>query len=187
MAGIFLLVGCGGRPILKKGAFSEGKILATTEAQPGLEGGDTESGSGRLMEVAIAVLDFQNTSPHHKWDFMRGTLADVVSARLASIAGFKVVERQRVREVLAELKLARTGAVDPTTAVQIGRLIGANIIVFGSVTQLGKDMLLITRLVKVETGEVVGGITERTNKVGALDEIGERVAKKIGEAIRSSH
>ena len=49
---------------------------------------------------------------------------------------FKIVERDKMREILAEHSLNASGLVDPLTAVAVGKLAGAQYLVAGSVTGL---------------------------------------------------
>ena len=48
---------------------------------------------------------------------------------------FSVIEREALKKILQEQRLHLTGAVDETTAVKVGKLIGADGIIFGTVTQ----------------------------------------------------
>jgi len=49
---------------------------------------------------------------------------------------FKIVEREKMKEILAEHSLNASGLVDPLTAVSVGKLAGAQFLVAGSVTGL---------------------------------------------------
>jgi len=48
---------------------------------------------------------------------------------------FSVIERESLKRILKEQRLHLTGAVDEATAVKVGKLIGADGIIFGTVTQ----------------------------------------------------
>ena len=49
---------------------------------------------------------------------------------------FKIVEREKMKEILAEHSLNASGLVDPLTAVAVGKLAGAQYLVAGSITGL---------------------------------------------------
>lgn len=167
---ILSTVGCTARSTaIKPGALTQGKVEVTTETQLG----------PHWMEVTMAILDFQNNSPHEDWNYIRATLPDLMAVYFAGKADFKVVERQRLRQVMEELKLGVTGMVDPQTAQRIGKLLGANVVVLGSFTELGNKIILTTRLVKVQTGEVVGGAVEEGNDIVDLRVLVERTSSKI--------
>jgi curli biogenesis system outer membrane secretion channel CsgG len=69
--------------------------------------------------------------------------------------GFKVVERTQVEKVLKEQEFAWSGVVDQATAARLGKLLGVEYVIFGSLTGVEKGFTINARLVKVETGEVL--------------------------------
>src|SRR5438128_12255258 len=56
--------------------------------------------------------------------------------------GMIVVERQKLEEVLREQKIAYTGIIDLATAAQVGKLLGVEGMVVGSVADLGNSVAL---------------------------------------------
>jgi TolB-like protein len=67
----------------------------------------------------------------------------------------RVVERSRLREILDEQGLVTSGQVDPRTAVELGRLVGARYIVTGSFIDNYGQFSLSARIFDVETGEIL--------------------------------
>lgn len=65
-----------------------------------------------------------------------------------------LVERQQLGEVLSEVELGISGTVQPDTAAQIGRLIGAKTLVTGRLFSSGDDLVAISRMIGTETGRV---------------------------------
>jgi hypothetical protein len=74
------------------------------------------------------------------------------------------VERELLDKIMAEQKLSASGLVDPVTSVQVGKLLGARGIVAGTVTDLGENIEIHARLVKVETAETVATVTVTCRK-----------------------
>ena len=70
-------------------------------------------------------------------------------------AAFTVVERSLLTKVLEEQKLQLSGAIDPDSAVQVGRLLGAKLVLLGSVEKLGGKYQVNARIVETQTGRVV--------------------------------
>ena len=170
----FSISSCGSsKNVVKEKAFDKGKIEVSTVGKP----------ESHKTDIIIAILSFNNNSPDKSLDSAGVTLADLISAQMASVAGFKLVERQRIQEILSEMKLGQTGMIDPSTAIQIGKMLGANVMAFGSFSTLGKKVLLTMRLVKVETGEIVGGASERGEDLSNLDILAENVAKKLSDSL----
>ena len=71
----------------------------------------------------------------------------------------------------------------PLEYIEVARGLGANVIALGSFSILGGQPVVAMRLVKVETGEVVGGVTERGDEASQLDLLSERAAKSLGDAL----
>lgn len=169
------LQGCGAsqKGVVKKDAFENDKIVVTTIGKP----------EPHKADITIAILPFRNNTSTAGLDSTGITLADLISAQMAGTKGYRLVERQRIEEILNEMKLGMSGIVDPNTAVGIGKMLGANVMAFGSFSVLGKKVLLTMRLVKVETGEIVGGVNERGDDFSNLDLLAQNAAIKFSEAL----
>jgi len=137
------------------------------------------SGSSNKLARIVAVLPFANNTADHSLDSLGATMADIVAAQIASPKSIIVIERQKIVDLLSELKFNQTGAVNPDTAVNIGKVLGANMMVFGSFVQINKKVILSVRVVKTETSEVVCGITEETESISSIDSLAGRVGKKV--------
>lgn len=67
-----------------------------------------------------------------------------------------VIERAKIEQVLGELKLQRSGVVNQATVKDIGKILGADAVVVGTLTELPERRLeLNLRLVSVESGQIV--------------------------------
>lgn len=160
--------------VLHEKAVEHGKISVSTldESQP------------RPMEITIAVLPFRYNGTDKSWAATGLTLSDLIAAQLAPRQGFKLVERERLKDLYDEMALGDVGQVDAATAVKIGKLAGANVIALGSFGLLGQDIVLAVRLVKVDTGELIGGISNHGAGTGTLRPMAESTAARIAEALR---
>lgn len=116
------------------------------------------TGSARAQDVpTVAVMDFSG--------FLLGeagnsvNLGKAVSAMLVTEfserEGMRVIERANLQDLLDEQRLALTGRVDESSAVEIGRILGAQYVLHGQVTSLGPTLRMDIRAVEVETSEVV--------------------------------
>jgi hypothetical protein len=91
----------------------------------------------------------------------------MVSVDLSNVQSIRLVERVRLQALLNELELARSGAVDRSTAPRVGRLLGAGRVVGGTYTVAGRDDLHLGAAVAEATGETSGEITHS----GGLDDL----------------
>src|SRR5688572_9899564 len=84
----------------------------------------------------IAVIEFKNKADNQWW-YHGGAEAmqDVFVTELVKSGKFRVVEREQLQALMEEKNLTLSGDVDPNTAVQIGKLLGVNYLLTGSVTE----------------------------------------------------
>lgn len=119
----------------------------------------------------IGVVNFENKAPYAQGR-LGDTATDILITELVKSGKFIVVERDKMDKILDEQKLGQTGAIDPATAAQVGKILGLNAIVTGSVSQFGvkkegKDFIVSqskqqivectvdVRVVDAETGQVL--------------------------------
>jgi TolB-like protein len=103
-------------------------------------------------KATIAVVEFADLEGNVT-NFGR-FLAEELITRLHETEKFKVIERQLLNQVIKEQKLTLSGIVDPNSAKQLGRVLGVDAIVSGSITDLGKTVRVNARLISTETGEI---------------------------------
>jgi curli biogenesis system outer membrane secretion channel CsgG len=83
-------------------------------------------------------------------------LADFFAYDFAKISSFTVLERDKIEFIMKEIELQKSDAVDRAAAVQVGKILGAKYMVFGSITQIDdKNTRMVVRVVSVETSEIV--------------------------------
>jgi len=118
-------------------------------------------------KIRLAVLYFDNEciTDRGRLDAFRKGIADTLITDLGHLDRLQVVERERLDSLLSEMKLQHSGLVDPATAARIGKVLGAQALLMGSYTAIGKMIRIDARIVEVETGlvlkaEEVTGITD---------------------------
>jgi curli biogenesis system outer membrane secretion channel CsgG len=88
----------------------------------------------------LAVLGFQNNSTWTSWgDNLGKAAADELTTQLVKTGDFTVIERTQIDAVLAEQHLDMSGAVDPATAAKVGKILGAQAVLLGSITKFSID------------------------------------------------
>lgn len=106
-------------------------------------------------DPVLLVTWFRNNTGSTDFDPLGRGLADMVLTDLAAVPDLRVVERERLAELMGELDLQRSERVDPKTAQKAGRLVGATHAVTGSIQGVDPQIRLDIRLVEVATAEVL--------------------------------
>lgn len=128
----------------------------------------------------VAVLPLQDRS---KEVAGQGKIvADILFANLATDPSILLVDREDLETVLKEQELNISGIVNPAQAVQVGHLIGAKILVTGSVVRTDKTVYLVAKIIGTETTRVLG-VSEKGGADETLDGMAEKLAGKIAETI----
>src|SRR3954462_14152495 len=84
----------------------------------------------------VAVLAFQNNSTWSWWgDNLGGAAADEMATQLVQSGKFTVLERAQLGALLSEQELGASGRVAPGTAAKIGKVLGVQLLLTGSITQ----------------------------------------------------
>ena len=104
--------------------------------------------------VRLAVVDFDSQGEEAKKKEMGKVVAQLLTAAFVQADRFEVVERQALKKVVEEQKLAMTGLVDVDTAAQVGRVLGAKYIVTGTVVSYDGGIDLIAKIVEAESATI---------------------------------
>ena len=113
------------------------------------EGDKTYQEMKKVTRVAITEFTYGDEFN----DFTRN-VQDILYTNLIQ-RGMTVVEREKMEQVLKELGNTFTGMIDSTTAAQIGKMLGVEAIVVGTVADMGNSVDLRARLVDVEKGAAI--------------------------------
>lgn len=116
-----------------------GQNLATPE-QPVLV---TQSPTQPRARLRVAVLDFEFASTGASYPagsfFGRSGpekgVSDLLTNALVNSGQFTVIERSRIDAILQEQNLGMSGRVDAATAADVGRILGVDVVILGSITR----------------------------------------------------
>jgi len=111
------------------------QLAAIAFAITGVIGAGNAMAAGGDGRPAVGVAEFRNESGAAWWRGGVGwELSGMLSNELSSSGDFRVVERNKLQNVLEEQNLAASGRVAPGTGAKIGKLTGAQYLVTGTVT-----------------------------------------------------
>lgn len=109
-------------------------------------------------QTKVAILDFENTSGISKYDGFGKALSNMLITDLKnSIHPRKVtfLERSQLNKILSEQNLQKSKNFDKSTAVSFGKLAGVKYVLVGSVYVMDGTCNITSRLVDVQTSEIV--------------------------------
>lgn len=122
----------------------------------------------------VAVMYFDNNSiGKDRADFegIGKGLADMLITDMAQNPNVRVVERERIQALVTEQGLVKSGAIDPQTAIRLGKIIGAQYMITGGFMSDGRGSYVLTaRAINVETSQITSPtrITSKGDDVLAL-------------------
>ena len=132
-------------------------------------------------KIPVAIASFSSAANVREADTVRRALADGLINALAQREDVRVVERERMAEALQDLRMSSEGLIDQATALQLGKMTGARVIVTGNVLQLDDELVITARLINTETGELVATRARgsRGHLLTVVDELAAGVAERL--------
>ena len=126
----------------------------------------------------VAVLDFDNNSGDSRYDPLGKGIAAMMISDLSEVSALKLVERQKMQELIQEMQLQQSRYFDPATAQKLGRMVGAEYMVVGSIVALEPEIRIDTRVVNVGSGEIVK-TAQVKGKENKLFELQQKLAAEL--------
>ena len=100
--------------------------------------------SGRKKRVAVFDFDYATVQSYaaaafgSNVDVGRG-ISDLTVKYLVQDGTYSVIDRKAMDKILAEQNFSNSDRANPTSAAKLGKLLGVDAIIVGSVTQFGND------------------------------------------------
>lgn len=146
----------------------------------------------------VAILDFTD-APGSDAGYSGRVISGALSRQVLGIQNWKLIERERISEVIKELEFQQTDYIDDATAVRLGKLLGADGVIGGSVSQyrigsipflffiaLDKDVYKVGfnfRLIDVRSGEVCLSAGASSSSFVSLEDAASKASKKAFDII----
>ena len=127
-----------------------------------------------LLFIAVIDLIGNNVSDNEV-----KALSDRLRVELFNTKHFKVVERTMMEEILEEQGLQQSGCTTTECIVEVGKLIGVEQIVGGSISKVGNTFSVSARIVSVVTGDILH--TATYDYKGEIDDLLTTGMKKVAK------
>jgi TolB-like protein len=141
----------------------------------------SEASAQEAPRPTVAVMYFTNSALMGNADYqpLSKGMAELLITELSRNRNIRVVERDRLQELLAEQNLSSGDRVDKETAVRMGKILGAGHMLMGTfVIDPRENMRIDVRAVNTETSEIeyVESIEGKASKLlSMVSELGTKV------------
>lgn len=126
----------------------------------------------------VAVLYFDYSGQNDELKPLRKGLAQMLITDLSALGSVRLVERERLQEVIDELDHGKSDKFDQDTVVRIGNLLGAQYLVMGSYFDLMGSLRVDARVVQVKTGLIrATGAMSRPDEFLSLE---QKLVQQLG-------
>jgi curli biogenesis system outer membrane secretion channel CsgG len=158
----------------------------------------------RVPILRMAVVGFDVAASNYGLKMLDRKAEDMLTTALIKTRQFNMIDRKHIRQVIDEQKFQISGMVDTVTAVKIGKILGAQVIVTGSITEMGcraaSFIAKVTtcrasidlQVINVETAEIIAAETGSGTSSAVIHYDAEKaLAQKdselwVSEALRSA-
>ena len=141
------------------------------------------SGPALRQRKSVAVLGFQNVSGRADAAWCSTAFSEMLRTELAAGDQLHVIEGETIDRMKSDLHLAETDSLAWDTLQRVQKMVGADYVLLGSYTELGKEaggqIRLDLRLQETHSGETVASVAE----TGTVDRIFDLVSR-VGSSIR---
>ena len=133
-----------------------------------------------ILVPTSAVLPFEARGRQAENDQAGKSVSDLLFVTLLENGAANLVERAELDKALNELHLSAVGLVAPESQLQLGRLIGAKILISGSLFETGGKKYVVAKVIGTETSRVLGcSVNGRDDYVDLAPELAAKVAKVL--------
>ncbi len=132
-----------------------------------------------FKKTKIAVLDFALQGEEQETKDMGKIVAEWLITGLVQAGRFDVIERSLLEKVLKEQELPMYGIVDAKGAAQTGRIVGAKVVITGSVMKLRQFTEVTARLINVEDGSIIAAEKVKSESAVKLEDLVSQMVGKI--------
>ena len=137
------------------------------------------------QNIKVAILDFENTSGIAKYDGLGKAMSSMLISDIeanVSPKRLQLVERAQIQKILKEQNFQASSAVDKSSSVKAGKLLGVKYLLVGDIYILNDVLVINARLTDTETGDIKFSKKQEGKLVGWLN-LKTNIAKDLASAI----
>jgi TolB-like protein len=116
-----------------------------------------------------------------------GAVTRLLETGLVKSSMYQVVERSEISQLLAAQEFSAEACFDENSAVQLGRLLSARLIVLGSLSRLDQRLFLTARIIEVATGRTLSAEYEVADTLEGIARRAESLGYRLGGLPQEKH
>ncbi|MCK9196712.1 MAG: CsgG/HfaB family protein [Syntrophales bacterium] len=128
------------------------------------------------IKPTVAIMDFESVGSE---EHLGKAVAEIIRTELINAGQFRVLERSQLYRALSEQKLQNSGIIDNKSVVEMGKLLGANFIIIGSVVKMGTAYTINSRMIDIKTGEATLGRNVKGNDLNLLADLSRALLESL--------
>ena len=141
--------------------------------------------TSKPLTVAFYDLEEKGTPPEREGEILFLQLG--ILEGLRESGRVSIVDREKFELLLNELQLSRTELVDPSRALTIGRVIGAQTVVTGVAARYREELQVVLKGMEVETTYLKLTLSEGKKRPETIPEFSKRVAEEFAKKIARTY
>jgi len=127
-------------------------------------------------KIKIAILDFENAGVSKE---NAKSVTEIITTEIVNSGFFEVVERGKFSQLLKETKIQLSGIVDTGSAVQVGKMLSVDKLIFGTFNKFGSEFFINVKVVDVTAARIEYAEKHLLQSEKALMHDCEIIAKKL--------
>jgi tetratricopeptide (TPR) repeat protein len=138
------------------------------------------------LPLSVWVMDF-DVAGYSLLEGEEQLLISGIQHHLSDGSRIQLVERAVLDKLLKELKLGSSEMADQRTALALGKILAARILIAGSITYAGSEKQISLRMIETETGRIITTVSESFPSVADAYVISEKLAKALSAKIEKAY
>ena len=114
-------------------------------------------------------------------------LVSGITDQLLQHGRVQIVERALLDKLLSELKLSASSLTDQRTALALGKLLAARLIVSGKIIYAGPHTQVSLRMFETETGRITAALNETEGSAVPISVLAEKLTRNLLQKIETSY
>ncbi|MEO0815139.1 MAG: hypothetical protein AAFY60_19920 [Myxococcota bacterium] len=167
-------------------ARDEARQKSIAQAAARLIARDSTAGSGdswTTMPLTISVMPFEEQGAPSDRMGETAFLESSVRSGVETAKGIQLVDRALLSSVLSELELSSTALTDQSTALRIGKIMSARVLVGGNIVRLGEEAQVSLKLVDTETTRILKSLSVIFDVNDRASTKAEALSEKLKQAL----